>query len=251
MGSLRQIINETLVTKDVRPNTRRQYLISLRPFMDLDPETLAVADLNDVLLDVSNQNTRRKMIIALKACVDHPAVKALRVPAAIPRDYDLPDESTIRLALMTCPHETRLLLAMYAGLRLGELCAVTADSLDGRWLKVDKQVDETTRRLVPTKTGSARVPLPLWLVDRVQGLSGPVSPKAVRKALLNAGKRVGVRLNPHQLRTWYCNHLIHLGQPPHIVQKLMRHANVEVTFTHYARAQVGDLERAVGGLGAF
>jgi integrase len=87
------------------------------------------------------------------------------------------------------------------------------------------------------------------LVERVRDLSEPVSPKAVRKATLNAGRRLGIHLNPHQLRTWYCNHLIDLGHPPHIVQKLMRHANVKVTFTHYARAQANDLERAVDGLG--
>jgi integrase len=241
---------DSLVTKDVRPSTRRQYLISLRPFFDLDTETLAVADLNDILLGIRNQNTRRKCVIALKACVDHPAVKALRVPAAIPRDYDLPDESTLRLALMTCPHETRLLLAMYGGLRLGELAATTGGDIKGRWLTVSQQVDETTRRLVPTKSAQGRVPLPQWLADRAQALSEPVSPKAVRKALLNAGKRLGIHLNPHQLRTWYCNHLIAQGLPPHVVQKLMRHANVRVTFTHYARAAAGDLEKAVEDLGA-
>lgn len=242
---------ESLVIKDIRPSTRRQYLISLRPFFDLETETLAVADLNDALLGIKNQNTRRKCIIALKACVPHPAVKALRVPAAIPRDYDLPDEDTLRLALMTCPHETRLLLAMYGGLRLGELAATTRADIKGRWLDVGQQVDETTRRLVPTKSRQGRVPLPLWLAERAQELSAPVSPKAVRKALLNAGNRLGIHLNPHQLRTWYCNHLIAQGLPPHVVQKLMRHANVRVTFTHYARAAAGDLERAVEDLGAF
>ena len=90
---------------------------------------MAVADLNEILLGMANQNTRRKRIIALKACVDHPAVKALRVPAAIPRDCDLLDENTLR------------------------------------------------------------------------ELSGPASPRAVRKALLDAGWRVGIHLNPHQLGT--------------------------------------------------
>jgi integrase len=198
---------------------------------------------------MTNQNTRRKCIIALRALVDHPAVKALRVPAAIPREYNLPEEATLRLALMTCPHETRLLLAMYGGLRLGELCAATREDMNGRWLTVERQIDETTRRVMPTKSTAARVPLPLWLAERAQGLSGQASPKAVRKALLNAGRRVGIHLNPHQLRTWYCNHLIDQGLPPHVVQKLMRHANVKITFTHYARAASSDLERAVSDLG--
>ena len=221
----------------------------LRPFFDLDTDTLAVADLNDVLLGLTNQNTRRKTVIALKSCVIHPAVTALRIPAALPRVYNFADESTYRLALMTCPHETRLLTAMYGGLRLGEMAAITRDDLDGRWLNITKQVDETTRRLVPPKAGAGRVPLPLWIVDRVQTLTEVGSPKAIRKATANAGKRVGIQLNPHQLRTWYCNHLIAQGLPPHVVQKLMRHANVKVTFTHYARAAAGDLERAVEHLG--
>ncbi len=140
---------------------------------------------------------------------------------------------------------------MYGGLRLGELCATTGADIRGRWLIVRQQVDETTRRLVPTKSGQGRVPVPQWLADRVQVLSEPVSPKAVRKALLNAGKRLGIHLNPHLLRTWYCNHLIAQGLPPHVVQKLMRHANVRVTFTHYARAAAGDLEKAVEDLGGF
>jgi integrase len=250
VGSLRDVVMQSLVTKDVRPSTRRQYLVSLTPFFDLDAETMAVADLNDILLGMPNQNTRRKCVIALKACINHPAVKALRVPAAVPRDYDLPDEGTLRLALMTCPHETRLLLAMYGGLRLGELSATTGSDVNGRWLTVNRQVDETTRRLVPTKSGQGRVPLPQWLAERAQGLPEPVSPKAVRKALLNAGRRLGIHLNPHQLRAWYCNHLIAQGLPPHVVQKLMRHANVKVTFTHYTRAAAGDLEKAVRDLGA-
>ena len=68
-------------------------------------DTLAVSEL--ILLEILNQNTHLKCLVALKSCVD-PAVKALRVPNSVPREYDLPDEDTLRLALMTCLHETRL-----------------------------------------------------------------------------------------------------------------------------------------------
>jgi hypothetical protein len=146
-----------MALKDIRPSTRRSYLVALKPFFDMEVDALNVPDLNAILLGISNQNSRRKAVIALKACLDHPAVSALRVPEPVSRSYDLPDETTIRLALMTCPHETRLLLGMYAGLRLGELSATTHDDLQGRWLTVARQVDETTRRLVPVKTGEGRV----------------------------------------------------------------------------------------------
>jgi integrase len=251
VGSLFDEMQRSLVLKDIRAGTRRSYLCSLKPFEQMDMETLTVSSLNEVLNVIGNQNTRRKTVIALKSLVDHPAVKTLRVPAAISKVYDLPDETTLRLALMTCTHETRALLMAYAGLRCGEACAVTSASLEGRWLMVDKQVDELTRNLVPVKTTAARVPLPLWLVPHVEGLSEPVNPKAVRKSLARAGTRVGIHLNPHQLRHWYATTLVRQGVPPNVVQRLMRHADIRVTFRVYAQVSQGDLTSVVDELGLF
>lgn len=174
MGSLQDEMHRSLVLKDIRPGTRRSYVSSLRPFFHLDLDALTVVDLNEVLYAIPNQNTRRKTIIALKSLVAHPAVRALRVPEPTSRVYDLPDETTLRLALMTCTHETRALLMAYAGLRCGEACAVTGHDLDGRWLVIDEQVDETTRKVVPGKTNAARVPLPSWLVPLVASLDTEV-----------------------------------------------------------------------------
>ena len=63
-----------------------------------------------------------------------------KIPRGVPRHYDLPDEDTLRLALMTSPHEIRGLLMAYAGLRLGEACAITRLDVAGDRLRVDKQV---------------------------------------------------------------------------------------------------------------
>lgn len=249
MGSIAEVVRDALVEKDIRPTTRRSYLVALRPFMEMDTDWLTVSDLNEVLYGIANQNSRRKAVIALKACVQHRAVKALKVPEAVPRTYNLPDETTLRLALMTSTHNVRGLLMAYAGLRLGEACAITSKSLDGRWLNISRQVDETSKRLVPTKTGTSRVPLPTWLVPLGEGLDDVASPKAVRKSLDRAGKRVGIELNPHMLRSWYCNTLIKEGHPPNVVQHLMRHKNIRVTFTHYAQAAKNDLADAVENLG--
>jgi hypothetical protein len=142
VGSLLSCVTSALALKDIRPSTRRGYLTALRPFLDLDVDSLPVTDLNERLLAISNQNSRRQAVIALKACVDHPAVGVLRVPAAVPRDYDLPDETTIRLALLTCPHETRkwrrekmpVLLALGASQFLRKwACTETAPSTGQVW----------------------------------------------------------------------------------------------------------------------
>lgn len=250
VGSLLDEAHQALMLKDIRPGTLRSYRQCLRYFSHLSTDDLSVSALNEVLMGIPNQNTRRKVVIALKSCVDHPAVKTLRVPAQQAKVYDLPDETTLRLALMTCPHQTRALLMMYAGLRLGEACAVTAASLEGRWLKVDSQVEESTRRIVPVKTNAARIPLPEWLLPQVQGLTEVGSPKAVRKALASAGRRVGIRLNPHQLRHWYATTLVRQGVNPSVVQRLMRHADIRVTFRVYSQVAQGDLTSAIDGLGS-
>lgn len=249
MGSLGEHVQSVLMMKDIRPGTRRTYNESLKRFLHMDIESLSVADLNEVLYCIENQNTRRKTVIALKACVDHPAVKALRVPESVPRVYDLPSEDTLRLALMTCPHETRGLLMMYCGLRLGEALAVTKDSLKGNMLLVAKQQTEK-RSLSPVKTAVDTVPVPDFLVPLI-ALLGPctVSHAAVRKAMVNAGNRVGVHMNPHMLRHWYCTMLIKKNVPPHMVQRLMRHKNIRVTLSVYAQVGKGDLYDVVKDLG--
>lgn len=249
MGSVSDAVHQSLMLKDIRPGTRRSYLQCLQPFMDLEMESLSVSALNEILSTIPNQNTRRKVVIALKSCVDHPAVKVLKVPAQLAKSYDLPDEMTLRLAIMTSPHATRALLMMYAGLRLGEACAVTKDSLQGRWLNVSVQVDETTRRVVPVKTSAERVPLPQWLIPQVETLTEVGNPKAVRKALANAGKRVGIHLNPHQLRHWYATTLVRAGNNPSVVQRLLRHKDIRVTFRVYNQVRSIDLEDAIDEMG--
>ena len=251
MGSLSEHVRQTLMTKDIRPSTRRTYEYGLRPFMDMDLDTLTVSDLNEVLLSIPNQNTRRRVVIALKACVDHPAVKALRYPESVPKVYDLPSEETIRLALMTCPHETRGLLMMYCGLRVGEALAISKDNLTGNMLRVTHQKNDAGS-LVPVKTTADAIPVPDFLVPLVAVLEpSTVSVKAVRKAMLNAGKRVGIHLNPHMLRHWYATTLINNKVPPHLVQRLMRHKNIRVTLGVYAQVGRGDLYGVVKDLGAF
>ena len=88
-SSVRDSVTAAMALKDIRPSTRRSYLVALKPFLDLEVGAVNVPDLNEVLLGISNQNSRRKAVLSLKACLDHRAVIALRVPEAVPRSYDL------------------------------------------------------------------------------------------------------------------------------------------------------------------
>jgi site-specific recombinase XerD len=82
-------------------------------------------------------------------------------------------------------------------------------------------------------------------------LDATVNPKAVRKSLRRAGVRVGLSLNPHQLRHWYATKLVKEGTPPNVVQRLMRHKDIRVTFKVYAQVAQSDLTSVVDDLGNF
>ncbi|WP_149429687.1 hypothetical protein [Antrihabitans cavernicola] len=100
-------------------------------------DSLGRKDLESRLFELDNPSTRRA-VIAIRSVLGHP----IKIPKAPKRVYVLPDESTLRLALMTSPHEVRGLLMMYAGLRIGEACAVTAKAVNGDRPLVDRQIVE-------------------------------------------------------------------------------------------------------------
>ena len=78
------------------------------------------------MLSIHNPNSRRSAALAIRSVL---GIK-VHAPTGKPKRYDLPDEDTLRFALMFCKYETRALLMAYGGLRLGEACAVTGAQLE-------------------------------------------------------------------------------------------------------------------------
>ncbi len=196
---------------------------------------------------LDNPNTRRACVIAVRSVLGY----KLRIPRAVPRRYSLPDEDTLRLALMTSPHEPRGLLMMYAGLRVGEACAITSKDIAGDRLTVAQQVLELTRtgqptivRLGPVKTSEAAIVVPWWLSSIVTSLQSTEKPSTVRESLRRAGRRVNVALNPHLLRHWYATTLLQRGIPLALVSKQMRHSDISVTLRTYSQYNDGDIHKA-------
>jgi integrase len=153
---------------------------------------------------------------------------------------------------MTSPHENRGLLAMYAGLRLGEACAITRLDLAGDRLRVDKQVQAlretgkpTIVRLTDTKSRADDVVVPWWLTERVLGITETAKPDGVRESVKRAFRRVGCgHLTFHSLRHWYATTLLERGAPLSLVSRQLRHSDVVVTLRHYSehrQSQIHDL----------
>ena len=178
----------------------------------------------------------------------------VHVPSSRPKRYDLPDEDSLRLALMMTKYEVRGLLMAFAGLRLGEACAVTGSQLEGDRLTVDRQLLELhatpdrprVLRLAPTKSREGVVVLPHWLCALVEPLSGTDTPAAVRESIKRAGRKVGLNLSPHQLRHFYATESLARGVSIAMVSKQLRHSNVAITMNTYAQSRDADIHNAWG-----
>lgn len=230
--------------RDLRKSTVIEYQRCLRRvgILDADEETVSVEALTESLWSITNPNTRRNTAIAIRAVLGFP----LRIPKAVSRTYDLPDEDTLRLALMTSPHEMRGLLMMYGGLRLGESCAVTRADVNGDRLTVDKQIQALRETGKPTivhttrvKTVEAAIVIPRWLAERVESVTETAKPDGVRESLRRAGSRVGIALNPHQLRHWYATTALERGVPMMVVSRQLRHSDVATTLRTYTQHNTG------------
>jgi len=235
---------EVSLERDLRPSTVLEYKRSLARLGLLDVDTSAVTSqsVSEALFLITNPNTRRNSAIAVRAVLGLP----IRIPRAVSRRYVLPDEDTLRLALMTSPHETRGLLMMYGGLRLGEACAITKTDLNGDRLRVDKQVQAlrdkgkpTIVRIAPVKTYEDDIVIPTWLSERVSALEETAKPDGVRESIRRAGSRLGIKLNPHQLRHWYATTALERGVPMMVVSKQLRHSDVATTLKVYTQHDTG------------
>jgi integrase len=153
------------------------------------------------------------------------------------------------MALMLTRYETHGLFMAYAGLRVAEACAVTRKSLRGDTLVIDRQVLELHKsgnrtesgqmehvlRLGPTKCRENDVVIPHWLVPRVEALTESVRPSSVRASIKRARRKLGIELNPHQLRHWYASESLCRGVSIKTVSRQLRHGDIATTMRTYAQ----------------
>jgi integrase len=243
---VRQRLAEVALDRSLRQSTMLSYerLLNRLGLLDQELDQVSQDSVYEMLWSIDNPNSRRATVIALRSVFGW----NMRIPKSMPRRYELPDEVTLRLALMTSPHEARGLLMMYAGLRVGEACAITKSDLDGDRLRVDKQVVQlhrtgspTITRIAPVKTSEGFVVIPARLEPVVAALDTTAKPDGVRESLRRSGRRVGIALNPHMLRHWYATALLARGIPLAQVSRQMRHSDVTTTLRTYSQFDDGDI----------
>jgi integrase len=218
--TVRERLNEVALERDLRPSTRICYLRCLQQLgLDLDEPVSAVTRqrIEDAAWQLANANTRRNALIAARTTFGF----KVRIGRAVPRHYDLPSDDE-----------------------------VTRDSIHGRHLRIDRQVQSlrqtgqpTVTRVVATKGAEADVWCPEWLLERVRGITEWDKPDACREGIKRAFRKVGRNdLTCHSLRHFFATSALDRGAPIKLVSRALRHSDIATTLRVYHDTKIDAME---------
>jgi len=188
-----------------------------------------------------------------------------KVAKALPAALGEEQARALLEAAHTPWHRAMLALLLFAGLRRGEVTAITLDDLDllnAQLLVRGKGAKQRVVPLTPVVIEAIREYLPCrpqtesnhLFVSRVGGL--PIHGRVAGRMLDHVLERAGLDhegITPHRLRHTFATHLIRAGVDIRTVQELLGHADLQTTArylhsdTRTKQAAVGRLSEAFGG----
>jgi len=218
----------------------------------MEIEALNCASIFDKVDQLRSHNVKKNIYICLRSVFrDLGIFKDLPILQGISKTYDLPSQEELHEIIERSKYRRILFLCMYAGLRVGEACAVIPSQLEGNYLTVDRAFSQDGKHLGSPKT-YGKVLIPEWLAEEVRNMREDeiwkigMPTQLVSWACGNLSKRRGqIRINPHMLRHWYATELIRLNTNPEIVRRQLRHKNIETTMKIYVQINSQELEKAV------
>lgn len=235
-----------------------------------DVTRITAADLEDVLFDLARANPRtgrpssRKTLTEYKNVISQifDLIVQNRVISFNPAQYltvrkDAPKETREALTdaqiagIRATPDPVQLpcLIMIYAGLRLGELAALTWSDIDltGRAIRINKSWNfkQLTVKTTKTAAGTRTVPIPeillpfLTAAPRASLLvcphtdGNPFTSSAWKFALAKYCRLLGFETTAHCLRHTYCTILFEAGVDVLTAKELMGHADISTTMKIY------------------
>lgn len=186
------------------------------------------------------------------------------------------ERSRLQNYLQSNPTESNLgiLLTMYSGIRIGELCALTWNDINFQngvihVSKAVQRVAESAGRVKTTvtitspksKTSVRDIPIPSFVLDILKqnkrsdgsyilsGANRPVEPRTMQNRFKAVLKDCGVRnANFHLLRHTYATVCIESGFDAKTVSELLGHSNVNITLNRYVHSSMEMKRRCVDRL---
>ena len=240
--------------RPLKYGTRQSYfkIIKSLGIWDLDISELNCARIFDKVDQMRSHNVKKNVYICLRSVFrDLGIFKDLPILEGIPKTYELPTQQELHDLIDRSKYRRILYLCMYAGLRVGEACAVIPSQLDGNYLTVDRAFSQDGKHLGSPKT-YGKVLIPEWLAEEIIGMKPEdywhlgMPTQLVSWACGNLSKRRSrIHINPHMLRHWYATELIRLNTNPEVVRRQLRHKNIETTMKIYVQVNSKDLEKAI------
>lgn len=226
-------------------------------------QDLDIAEINSVLIrqiveQVPTQSTRKRLYITCRSlfrelgvCQDLPYLQVQG------RVYDLPSQEQLEWFISKSKYRFQLTLCMFAGLRVGEACAITPKKLEGNWLDINQAYSQDGMHLGSPKT-YGKIMIPDWLAEDIRkmgtddfwSLGSPTS-RVTNSCIKISKNKVWrdltgrKRVNPHMLRHWYATDMIRRGVSPEVVRRQMRHKNVSVTLQIYTQVKNEEIQESL------
>lgn len=168
-----------------------------------------------------------------------------------------------------------VLLCLYAGLRLGELCALRWADIDfeGMTLTVNRTVQRITMSGCRTKTtlletdpksGSSRRMIPLIagiletlsLLEKDQpyvfGGEKPMEPRTMQYRFKKILKEAGIEdKNFHILRHTFATNCVENGMDVKVLSEILGHSDVKITLNRYVHPTMNSKRKQIGMLSNF
>lgn len=146
----------------------------------------------------------------------------------------LEKEVVDEIIFRTTKTRNRLMLELMArgGMRIGEVLRLTPNDINDRKLIIrdPKSGKESEIVFIPQKVADRlKEYVREKAIESYQRIF-PICYEAARAVVKKAGKMVGVRLNPHDLRRFAATYASRCGVPVEIISKvILRHANLSTT----------------------
>jgi integrase len=236
--------------RPLKYGTRQSYfkIIKSLGIWDMEISDLNCAFIFDKVDQMRSHNVKKNVYICLRSVFkDLGIFNELPILQGIAKEYDLPTQDELHDLIDRSKYRRILYLCMYAGLRVGEACAVIPSQLEGNYLRVDRAFSQDGKHLGSPKT-FGKVLIPDWLAEEIRFMKKDdywhigMPTQLVSWACGNLSKR-GARkhINPHMLRHWFATDMIRRGVNPEIARRQLRHKNIETTMKIYVQVNNSDL----------
>lgn len=214
---------------------------------DMDVKEVTVSVVTDRLETYINQNVKRVYSGYCRNIFGF-TFSQLPVVEGQSRIYDLPSQEVLHSVIDRSKYSHYLYLCMYAGLRIGEACAVTPQQVkkegDNYWLIVDRAWTQDGSRLTSPKT-IGKVLIPSWLALEILSFKNEWKKgrptKLITTACLSLGRVEKVKINPHMLRHWFATDMIKRNVNPEVARRQLRHKSPLTTLKVYTQVNSAEI----------